>query len=70
MDKQNQRGKQSEWNDGDDDDFYCAKFRNDPSFLRDDNKNEMKGKDGSPQTLNKIYLPIIIILHFPNIIFD
>lgn len=42
MDEQNLRGKRT---DGDDDDFYCAKSRNDVSFLWDDDGvNEMKGK--------------------------
>ncbi len=39
IDKQNLRKR----ND-DDDDFYCAKSRNDLSFLWDDEMNEMKGK--------------------------
>lgn len=36
MDKQNQNRKR---NNIDDNDFYCAKFRNDPSFLWDDDMN-------------------------------
>lgn len=50
MDKQNLRGK--ECSDGDDNDFYCAKSRNDFSFLWDDDKlNERQ--DSSPQTFKQ-----------------
>lgn len=53
------RGKQTEWNDSDDNDFFffcnCAKSRNEcVSFLWDDDMNEIKKARRFTSNLNKV----------------